>query len=48
MSSGDGRDVTLAPRPAWWPTTEGDTTALAMFRGALAATQWLAQTIERG
>jgi hypothetical protein len=47
-ATGEGRDVALAPKPTWWPAAEGDGVALALFRGALAATRWLAETIERG
>lgn len=40
---GPGREVKLAPRPAWWPGAEGDTTALAFWRGGLAALRWMAE-----
>lgn len=47
----DGRDVSrevvLQPRPAWWPSTEGDETALAFWRGGLAATRWMAEIANR-
>ena len=46
-TSGDGREVELAPRPAWWPSTEGDDVALAFWRGARAAIRWMTETIER-
>ena len=49
--SPDGRDVsrevTLQPRPAWWPSAEGDATALAFWRGGLAATRWMAEVANR-
>lgn len=42
----DGRDVSrevaLQPRPAWWPSAEGDAAALAFWRGGLAAARWMA------
>jgi hypothetical protein len=47
----DGRDasreVVLQPRPAWWPSAEGDATALAFWRGGLAATRWMAEIANR-
>lgn len=46
-TEGAGRDVTLAPRPAWWPGADGDATALAFWRGAIAAVQWMADTVSR-
>lgn len=50
-SSPDGRDpsreVVLQPRPAWWPSAEGDSTALAFWRGGLAATRWMAEIANR-
>jgi hypothetical protein len=42
---GAGRDVGLRPRPAWWPTAtsrDGDATALAFWRGGIAAVRWMA------
>jgi hypothetical protein len=47
LTSGDGREVQLAPRPAWWPAAEGDSTALAFWRGAIAATTWMADIANR-
>lgn len=44
---GDGREVILSPRPAWWPSTDGDTTALAFWRGGIAATRWMADVINK-
>jgi hypothetical protein len=35
-------ELVLHPRPAWWPSAPGDAIALAYWRGALAATQWMA------
>jgi len=46
-ADGDGREVALAPRPAWWPSTEGDATALAFWRGGAAATLWMADVVNR-
>jgi hypothetical protein len=46
-ADGDGREVTLAPRPAWWPNAHGDATALAFWRGGIAATRWMTDTIDR-
>lgn len=47
VESGDGREVQLAPKPAWWPSAEGDDVALAYWRGAIAATTWMNDTITR-
>ena len=41
------REVPLPPRPAWWPSAEGDHTALAHWRGALAALRWMADVANR-
>ena len=46
-TSGDGRELALAPKPAWWPGADGDAVALAFWRGAIAATRWLAETIDK-
>ena len=46
-SEGDGREVALAPRPAWWPSADGDGTALAYWRGGIAATTWMANAVDR-
>lgn len=47
----DGRDtsreVVLQPRPPWWPVAEGDATALAFWRGGLAAARWMAEIANR-
>ena len=43
VTDGAGRDVVLQPRPTWWPATPGDgSTALAFWRGGLAAVRWMA------
>ena len=44
-TDGTGRAVELSPRPTWWPAataSDGDATALAFWRGGLAAVQWMA------
>lgn len=41
------KDLELTPRPAWWPSAEGDSVALAFWRGSIAATTWLADTVAR-
>lgn len=46
-TEGDGREITLAPRPAWWPTAQGDAVALAYWRGGIAATVWMADILNR-
>ena len=46
-AAGDGRAVALAARPAWWPEADSDGEALAFWRGALAATRWMADTVAR-
>lgn len=48
ITDGGGREVQLAPKPAWWPSAEGDDVALAFWRGSIAATAWMADTISRG
>lgn len=49
-TDGPGREVSLQPRPAWWPAArphEGDATALAFWRGSLAALRWMADIANR-
>jgi hypothetical protein len=49
-TDGDGREIGLQPRPAWWPATTphaGDATALAFWRGGLAALKWMADIANR-
>jgi hypothetical protein len=49
-TEGDGREVVLQPRPPWWPATtpqDGDATALAFWRGGLAALRWMADIANR-
>jgi hypothetical protein len=41
------RELALRPRPAWWPVTDGDATALAFWRGGHAATRWMAEVANR-
>jgi hypothetical protein len=50
VNDGAGREIALSPRPAWWPATvphEGDATALAFWRGGLAALQWMADVANK-
>ena len=47
LTGGEGRDVEIAPAPAWWPTADDDATALASWRGALAAVRWMAAIANR-
>lgn len=47
VAAGEGREVALAPPPAWWPTADGDDVALAFWRGGIAATRWMAETASR-
>lgn len=47
LSEGNGREVVLAPRPTWWPIADGDQTALAFWRGASAAAEWMADVANR-
>jgi len=50
VTEGTGRDVGLQPRPAWWPASSpghgpghgDDATALAFWRGGMAALRWMA------
>jgi hypothetical protein len=44
---GEGHEVVIAPPPAWWPGADGDATALAFWRGGLAATAWMANLVDR-
>ena len=46
-TSGEAREVQLAPRPAWWPAADGDAIALAYWRGGIAATVWMAEAASR-
>ena len=47
VTEGKAREVQLSPRPAWWPTAEGDSVALAHWRGGIAATVWMADAASR-
>jgi len=44
LPDGPGRPLALQPRPTWWPAAVRDdgTTALAFWRGGLAAVHWMA------
>lgn len=49
-TDGEGREVVLSPRPTWWPLAnhhDGDATALAFWRGGLAALRWMADVANR-
>ncbi|HEX2687958.1 MAG TPA: hypothetical protein VHN14_15125 [Kofleriaceae bacterium] len=55
-TEGTGRDLSLSPRPAWWPGSlppdgddgdDGDATALAFWRGGMAALSWMADIANR-
>lgn len=43
------RDVVVPGAPAWWPASTGtaDATALAYWRGGIAATRWMAEVVNR-
>ena len=43
----NAREVELAPRPAWWPSSAGDEVALAYYRGGIAATRFLIEAVAR-
>ncbi len=50
VPEGAARELGLAPRPAWWPAKalrDTDTTALAFWRGGLAAVRWMADVANR-
>ena len=50
VTEGAGRELHLPPRPVWWPRAipdEGDATALAYWRGGLAALRWMADVANR-
>jgi hypothetical protein len=47
VESGEGDEIALAPKPAWWPSAPGDEIALAYWRGAIAATAWMTDAINR-
>ncbi len=40
-TDGVGQDVPLQPTPAWWPSAAGDASALAFWRGGIAALRWM-------
>lgn len=47
-TDGPGREVKLSPRPAWWPNAgDGDATALAFWRGSMAAVRWMADVANK-
>lgn len=45
--TGDGRELVLQPKPAWWPANDDDATALAFWRAGIAATRWMAEVANR-
>ena len=47
LTDGPGREIQLAPKPAWWPSADGDKEALAGWRGSLAAVRWMADIANR-
>ena len=47
VDDGVGREVMLAPTPAWWPATDGDMVALSYWRGSIAATAFMADVVSR-
>lgn len=47
LADGAAKEVPLAPRPSWWPSTEGDNVALAYWRGGVAAALWMADVLNR-
>lgn len=46
-TTSNGTEVSFAPQPAWWPSADGDATALAFWRGGEAATRWMADIANR-
>jgi len=47
IDRGDAKELEVAEIPAWWPSAEGDATALAFWRGASAATRWMSAIANR-
>jgi hypothetical protein len=43
----DGMELALSPRPTWWPAADGDATALAFWRGSIAAIAYMAEVVSR-
>lgn len=46
-STAPPREVTIPSAPAWWPAAPGDATALAYWRGGVAAVRWMADVVDR-
>lgn len=46
-ANGDGLEVALQPRPTWWPSSEGDSVALAYWRGSVAAIAFMTDVVSR-
>jgi hypothetical protein len=47
VDDGPGKEVVLSTRPPWWPSAQGDSTALAFWRGSVAAVAWMSDTASR-
>ncbi|HEY4058588.1 MAG TPA: hypothetical protein VGM39_18370 [Kofleriaceae bacterium] len=47
VETGDAKDLPIDGPPQWWPSADGDATALAFWRGASAATRWMATIANR-
>ena len=54
VTEGPGREVGFQPRPAWWPASSSgqpghgdDATAIAFWRGGMAALRWMADVANR-
>ena len=43
----DGRPIVLAPKPAWWPASSRDASALAFWRGGLGAVRWMIDVVNK-
>jgi len=41
------KEVQIDATPAWWPIATNDATALAYWRGGIAATRWMAAIVNR-
>jgi hypothetical protein len=43
----EAKVLDIPSTPAWWPPGAGDATALAYWRGGIAATRWMADVANR-